>query len=115
MVQGLLQRLGYRVTLSPGAREAIETVVDDPEAFDLVVTDFNMPKHSGLDVGRALAGIRPALPVLISSGYVSEELRANASALGVRAVMQKEHTLEELGALVHEVLLRRPSAMTASN
>jgi PAS domain S-box-containing protein len=104
MVQGLLQRLGYRVTVSPGAREAIETITDAPEAFDLVVTDFNMPKHSGLDVVRALAGIRPSLPVVISSGYVSEELRANASALGVRAVMQKEHTLEELGPLVHELL-----------
>lgn len=104
MVQGLLQRLGYRVSVSPGAREAIEAVTDAPESFDLVVTDFNMPKHSGLDVVRALAGIRPSLPVIISSGHVSEELRANASALGVRAVMQKEHTLEELGALVHEVL-----------
>jgi len=48
------------------------------------------------------------LPVVISSGYVSEELRANASSLGVRAVMQKEHTLEELGALVHEVLQANP-------
>ena len=104
MVQGLLQRVGYRVTVSAGAGEAIEIVTRDPESIDLVVTDFNMPKHSGLDVVRALAGIRPALPVVISSGYVSEELRANASALGVRAVMQKEHTLEELGALVHEVL-----------
>jgi signal transduction histidine kinase/CheY-like chemotaxis protein len=109
MAQGLLQRLGYRVTVSPGAQEAIDTVTRDPEAFDLVVTDFNMPKHSGLDVVRALAGIRPSLPVVISSGYVSEELRANASALGVRAVMQKEHTLEELGALVHEVLVANPA------
>lgn len=104
MVQGLLQRLGYRVTLSPGAREAIDAVARSPQDFDLVVTDFNMPKYSGLDVVRALAEIRPGLPVVISSGYVSDELRANAAALGVRAVMQKEHTLEELGALVHAVL-----------
>jgi DNA-binding NarL/FixJ family response regulator len=53
---------------------------------------------------RALAGIRPDLPVLISSGYISDELRACASQFGVRGVMQKEHTLEELGALVHAVL-----------
>jgi CheY-like chemotaxis protein len=109
MVQGLLQRLGYRVTVSPGAQEAIEAVSADPAAFDLVVTDFNMPKHSGLDVVRALAALRTSLPVVISSGYVSDELRANASALGVRAVMQKEHTLEELGALVHDVLQASPA------
>ena len=113
MVQGLLQRLGYRVTVRPGALEAIEAVTGDPDAFDLVVTDFNMPKHSGLDVVRALAVVRPSLPVVISSGYVSEELRANASALGVRAVMQKEHTLEELGALVHELLRENPAQPAA--
>ncbi len=56
-----------------------------------------------------MASLPQPLPVLISSGYVSEELRANASALGVRAVMQKEHTLEELGALVHEVLRATPA------
>ncbi len=109
MVQGLLQRLGYRVTVASGALEAIDAVTRDPRAFDLVVTDFNMPRHSGLDVVRALAEIRPGLPVVISSGYVSDELRLNASALGARAVMQKEHTLEELGPLLHALLA--PDAM----
>jgi DNA-binding NarL/FixJ family response regulator len=69
-----------------------------------VVTDFNMPNVSGLDLVRALARVRPDLPVVISSGYVSDELRANASVLGVCAVMQKEQTLEELGAVVHSAL-----------
>lgn len=46
-VQGLLQRLGHRVSVSPGAREAIAAITDAPEGFELVVTDFNMPKHSG--------------------------------------------------------------------
>jgi hypothetical protein len=45
--------------------------------------------------------------VAISSGYISDELRANASELGVSGLMQKEHTLEELGALVHDALAAR--------
>ena len=104
MVQGLLQRLGYRATCTLDAREAIAIVARDPAGVDLVVTDFNMPNYSGLDVARALAAIRPSLPVAISSGYISDELRARASELGVRGVMQKEHTFEELGALVHAAL-----------
>jgi CheY-like chemotaxis protein len=107
MVHGLLQRLGYRATCTLDAQEAIALVARDPEDVDLVVTDFNMPNCSGLDVARALASIRPSLPVAISSGYVSDELRVRAAALGVRAVMQKEHTLEELGALVHAALETR--------
>ena len=104
MVSGLLRRLGYRVSSYLAAREALEALTHGPEEVDLVVTDFNMPAVSGLDVVRALATLRPGLPVIISSGYVSDELRANAAVLGVRAVMQKEHTLEELGGLVHAAL-----------
>ncbi|MBC7484203.1 MAG: PAS-domain containing protein [Rhizobacter sp.] len=107
MVHGLLQRLGYRVTTTLDAREAIAMVARDPMGLDLVVTDFNMPTCSGLDVVRALSAIRPDLPVAISSGYISDELRAGASALGVCGLMQKEHTLEELGALVHAALNAR--------
>jgi DNA-binding NtrC family response regulator len=104
MVQGLLQRLGYRATYMLEADAAIESIEREPGNFDLVVTDFNMPNVSGLDLVRALARVRPDLPVVISSGYVSDELRANASVLGVCAVMQKEQTLEELGAVVHSAL-----------
>jgi CheY-like chemotaxis protein len=107
MVHGLLQRLGYRATCILDAREAIEIVTRDPTSIDLVVTDFNMPKCSGLDVVRALARVSPGLPVAISSGYISDELRASASELGVSGLMRKEHTLEELGALVHAALQAR--------
>lgn len=107
VVQGLLQRLGYRVTTTLDGREAIAMVARDPTGVDLVVTDFNMPTLSGLDVVRALAAIRPTLPVAISSGYISDELRTRAAELGVWGVMQKERTLEELGALVHAALAAR--------
>ena len=107
MVHGLLQRLGYRASHTLDANDAIAIVARDAAAVDLVVTDFNMPGCSGLDLVRALADIRPSLPVAISSGYVSDELRASASALGVCGVMRKEHTLEELGALVHAALTAR--------
>jgi len=107
MVHGLLQRLGYRATSTLSAQEAIAIVTRDPAGVDLVVTDFNMPDWSGLDLARALARIRPGLPVVISSGYISEELRARALELGVRGLLQKERTLEELGALIHSTLAER--------
>ncbi len=100
MVQGLLQHLGYAGTCTRDAQQAIDLVARDPSAFDAVVTDFNMPGRTGLDVARELAAIRPDLPVVISTGFASDELRAQAARLGVRAVMQKEHTLEELGAVL---------------
>jgi PAS domain S-box-containing protein len=104
MVEGMLKRLGYRATISLGALQALEAIRQDPARVDIVVTDFNMPHCSGLEVAAALASIRPNLPVVITSGYVSDELRIGATGLGVVAVMRKEHTLEELGPLLHSIL-----------
>lgn len=106
MVHGLLERLGYHTTCFLDARQAIVEVVAGT-AFDLVVTDFNMPDVSGLDLARELRRLRPELPVIISSGYVSEDLRASAAEAGVRVVMHKERTLEDLGVVVGVALQDR--------
>ena len=104
MVEALLQRLGYRVTIVERPREALERVRADPHAFDLVVTDYNMPELNGIELTASIAALRPDLPVVISSGFVSDELRSAALAAGVRALLQKEYTLEQLPQVVDQVL-----------
>ena len=106
MVQRLLQRLGYRVSGFADPQAALSAVREQPRAFDLVVTDFNMPGMSGLQLAAALAALRPDLPIILSSGYVTEDIRTHAMRLGVRDVLHKENTLEELGKLVARVLTR---------
>ena len=104
MVQGLLQSAGYRVSLCRGALAAVALLREDPGGFDIVVTDYNMPGGSGLEVARAVRALRPGLPVVISSGYLTEELRTAAAQAGVRHLLQKENTVEELCGLLREVL-----------
>ena len=104
MVESLLQRSGYRVTCLADPREALARLRADAGIFDVVVTDFNMPELSGLDLARELRGIRPGLPVIVTSGYVSDSLRAEVQRAGVRYVMQKEYTLEQLGGVVQRAL-----------
>ncbi|MEP7099507.1 MAG: ATP-binding protein [Burkholderiales bacterium] len=106
MVQGLLQRGGYRVSSCADAATAIASLRAEPDAFDIVVTDFNMPQGSGLDVARVARELRPELPVVITSGYLSEELRIAAEQAGVRQLLPKENTVEELGALLRQLLSR---------
>jgi CheY-like chemotaxis protein len=98
MVERLLQRLGYDVACHLDPVDALAAVRARPEAFDIVVTDLNMPGLSGLDVARELAQVRRDLPVVISSGNVPEQLQGQARQAGVRALLHKQHTLEELGA-----------------
>ena len=104
MVERLLERLGYAVTCMDDPAHAIEAVRAAPHRFDIVVTDLNMPALSGLDVARALHRLRPGLPVIISSGNLPDQLQGEARQAGVRALVHKQYTLEELGAVIHWVL-----------
>ncbi len=104
MVERLLQRLGYVVTCLHDPAHAIDVVRAAPQAFDVVVTDLNMPELSGLDVACALQRIRADLPVIISSGNLPDQLHNEARQAGVRALVHKQYTLEELGAVIHWVL-----------
>jgi signal transduction histidine kinase len=103
VVERILLKAGYRVSAYQDPQEALAAVRRHPASFDLVVTDFNMPGFSGLDVARELAAIRPALPVVISSGYITEDLRTQARQAGARGLLEKQNTFQELSSLVGRI------------
>jgi CheY-like chemotaxis protein len=92
----LLQRQGYRVSGFTDPEEAVAAVRAAPDCFDLAVTDFNMPRMSGLEVAQALKQIRADLPVALASGYITEELRQKAPAAGISELIYKPNTADEL-------------------
>ena len=104
LVRRLLERRGYTVTALADQHEAIEAVRANPQAFDLLMTDFNMPGMSGLDVARAVLAINPALPVAVASGYITDELQAEALAAGVREVVFKTDAVEDFCAVVAKLV-----------
>ena len=104
LVMRMLKKLGYQVTAFDRPEQAIAAVRAERTAFDVVVTDFNMPRLSGLDVARQILQIRKDLPVVITSGYITEELRAGAKALGVQHLIYKPNTVEELCQAIAQVL-----------
>ena len=112
LTQRMLGRRGYQVTAHISPDDALDALRANPQAFDLVVTDFNMPGKSGIDVARAVREIRAGLPVAITSGYITDQLRAEADKAGVRALIFKPNAVEELCDAVQKLILtpgmRRP-------
>jgi PAS domain S-box-containing protein len=104
MVERLLERAGFEVTAFARPEQLLEALGRDADCFDLVVTDYSMPGMSGIDLARAVRRLRPGLPVIMSSGFVAEELRAEAEAAGVSHVINKERTYEELAGLAARAL-----------
>ena len=107
LVCRMLERCGYKVSGYEQAEEALAAVRADPSAFDLVVTDYNMPKLSGMDVARELARIRVDLPVMLISGYVTDELREAARQVGVRHIVYKPNTVRELCETIEQVFRKQ--------
>jgi DNA-binding NtrC family response regulator len=108
MMEMLLQRAGYRVTVFEEPLAALAAARVDPREFDVVVSDFNMPRMNGMELAQALARLAPGLPIIITSGFISDEMRQRAGELHV-ALLQKEYTLERLAGLVHAVLASAPA------
>ncbi len=107
MMDGLLRRAGYDVTVFDQPHAALAAAAADPSAFDIVVSDFNMPEMNGMELAHALARVAPSLPIIITSGFISDEMRQQAADLEVGALLQKEYTLERLAGLVDAVLRQR--------
>lgn len=89
LVTRLLERRNFVVSGFTDASAAIDLLRCDPAAFALVVTDYNMPYLSGLDVARAVRDIRAELPVAIVSGFIDETLLSHAKEAGVRELIVK--------------------------
>jgi PAS domain S-box-containing protein len=102
-----LERLGYRVSGHTRADDALAAFRLQPDAFDVVVTDYNMPGLSGMDVASNVMTLRPAMLVALASGYLRPAEAEHARALGIRATIPKPYTLDELGQAVQRLLHTR--------
>jgi PAS domain S-box-containing protein len=98
-----LSRLGYRVTGHTDPVEALQEFHENPTQFAAVVTDLSMPGISGAELTRAVIAIRPDVPVVWTSGYIRPEDELEAREIGVREVILKSDTIEELAKALYRV------------
>jgi PAS domain S-box-containing protein len=89
-----LERFGYQVSGFSSPLEALRAFRGNPGLYDLVITDMNMPGSNGLEFARELLKVKPDMPVVLSSGYVTAELERNAREIGIRHVIYKPDTVD---------------------
>jgi DNA-binding NtrC family response regulator len=104
LVKRVLTRKGYRVTTFTDPRQALTALQADSQCCDLMVTDYNMPGYSGVDLLRDVMALRPDLPVALASGYVTPDIEKEALAAGARALIHKPNDVDELCATVQKLL-----------
>ncbi|MBV8604333.1 MAG: response regulator [Pelomonas sp.] len=109
----ILEKAGYRCSGFRDPATALAALRDPSRRVDVLVTDYNMPGLSGLDVAREAALIRPGLPIAISSGQITDELCEAARRLGGLTVIEKVDAFREIVPQVVRLLAgttRRPAS-----
>jgi len=110
LVRRLLTRRGYEVSTFTNPKLALEALRANPQHADLLVTDFNMPGYSGVDLIRDASQLVPSLPMALASGYVTPEIERDALAAGAKALIHKPNDIEEMCDTVQKLLRKGPLA-----
>jgi DNA-binding response OmpR family regulator len=98
----VLIRSGYQVDIAEdgeAGREALQA-----KNYDLLITDNNMPKVSGVELIKKLHAEDATLPVIMASGAIPTEELNRHSWLQLAATLLKPFTIEELLGTVKRVL-----------
>ena len=95
----VLQTAGHTVTLAVDGAEALRLICGGA-AFDVILTDLDMPRLSGLELVRRIRQSHPSLPVVVCSGRMGDDEAAELRKLGAARFVAKPFTRESLLAVV---------------
>ncbi len=96
----LFEELGYQVTAIKSSIEAFEIFRNLPDRFDIVITDYTMPRMTGIQLTRKIRSIRSDIPVILCTGYSEVISAQKARALGIEEVVNKPI---DLGHIAHSI------------
>jgi len=104
IISRYLTKEGFIVQGVTDSRVASESVRANPFAFDLLLTDFDMPFVSGATLCRTVHEVRPDLPVLMVTGYDRHISTEQLSDLGVAELLMKPLDRQALLVAVRRLL-----------
>ena len=106
--KNLLEKLGYRVAAVTNPLGAIALFQARPEEFDLVITDFTMPRMTGIELAREVGRVRPGIPVILCTGLSGRISGPSLTEPNIRAVLMKPLNMREVAETIRSVLDRGP-------
>jgi PAS domain S-box-containing protein len=100
----MFENLGYEVISFTQSIQAWNAFRNDPEAFDVVVTDYTMPFMTGYELAKKIRAIRKDIPIIICSGYIDKTMEKLMQEIEINEFIGKPITKENLAQAVRKVL-----------
>jgi DNA-binding NtrC family response regulator len=108
----VLSDKGYAVDTALSGEEALKDI--EAHDYDVVFTDIRMPGMDGLEVTERIKARCPWTPIVVITGYGTEENEAKASVLGVSGFVRKPLTPEMIESITLKAL-EKPAEERAVN
>jgi CheY-like chemotaxis protein len=83
----MLTKLGHTVVVSSDGKDAVARFT--PEAFDLVITDYSMPRMNGVELAEILKRRSPGQRILMVTAYTFTIAAYDGRPLPVDAILRK--------------------------
>jgi DNA-binding NtrC family response regulator len=97
-----LAKSGYDVVEAGSAAQALAAIAEHPRKFGVVILDYRLPDRRDLSLLMEVRHLLPDAAVLMMTAYGDDEMRTQARALGVRAVVDKPFQVTAFVALVDQ-------------
>lgn len=85
------------ITATEGA-EALALLTAAPKAFDLLITDYQMPAMDGLSLAEKVSKLSPGLPILLMSGFSIDRGQLTGAGANIVGLIAKPFSLEQIRA-----------------
>jgi CheY-like chemotaxis protein len=97
---GMLSRQGFTVIEAEDGAVAHDLFFQNPDGFDMVVTDIMMPGMDGIELGRRIRNLFPSFPILYLSAYAERNLPTDLKT----AFVHKPFTPSSLIKLIRSLI-----------
>jgi len=98
------EMLGYAIETKTDPVAALNLFRNNPDAFDLVITDMNMEVLTGDELAVEMLAIRPEIPIILATGFSERISEEKAKQIGIRTFFIKPVQFNELARIVRNVL-----------
>jgi len=109
----VLSNKGYEVDTALNGEEGLKDI--ESQDYDVIFTDIKMPGMDGLEVAERIKARCPWTPVVVITGYGTEENEARAHVLGVNGFVRKPLTPEMIESVTLKALEKPAVALEAAN
>ncbi len=100
----ILRRLGFDVVAKNNSIDALETFQEEPDKFDLVITDQVMPNMTGTQLASKLISIRPDISIILCSGFPENVRPEELESIGIKEFILKPISKQEIAKIIRKVL-----------